>query len=149
MKTASLKSLNPEEKAAILDRLLSRHPELVEEAAKTAEETLSGVSAEEIAARLLSELTDLGFDELHGRAGNKSFGYVGPEEAAWEIFQETVQPYLDDLKRRLELSPKNGALAVCQGIILGLYRFENDQSTDLLEYAQEFPAMQPGWQLEC
>lgn len=43
------------------------------------------------------------YDDLNARAGRHEWGYVEPTEAAWEILEETVEPFREDMKRHLDL----------------------------------------------
>jgi hypothetical protein len=83
---------------------------------------------------------DVGLDELGSRAGKHSWGYVEPSEAAWELLEERVSPFIDDLKRQFELGLQAEALEMCKGIVLGLYRVRNEKGDDVLQWAPEFPA---------
>jgi hypothetical protein len=83
---------------------------------------------------------DVGLDELGSRAGKHSWGYTEPGEAAWELLEERVSPFIDDLKRQFELGLEVEALEMCKGIVLGLYRVRNEQGGDVLQWAPDFPA---------
>ncbi len=63
-----------------------------------------------------------------------------PAEAAWELLEEALQPFLHDLKRSIELGLESQAVEQCKGIVLGLYRSDQKASTDhVLEWATDFP----------
>jgi hypothetical protein len=79
-------------------------------------------------------------DELNNRAGyHPGRGYVDPAEAADEILDEALQPFLDDLARRGELGMTAAAVEVAVGILCGLYACRNAGSESLLEYAPDYP----------
>lgn len=62
-------------------------------------------------------------EDIWERAGSHADGsYVEPTEAAWEIVDEAVAPFLADLTRRTELDRRAEATAICQGMLLALYR---------------------------
>lgn len=61
-------------------------------------------------------------DNLNSRAGPSRWGYMEPSEAACEICDEAVESFQEDMKRRLKMGDRQGALAVCQGIVWGLYQ---------------------------
>jgi hypothetical protein len=50
-----------------------------------------------------TSVTGLDMDDLKGRAGKHSWGYVEPAEAAQELLQESIAGHLDDMERRLDL----------------------------------------------
>jgi hypothetical protein len=59
-------------------------------------------AAEKVADDVESTLRFVDVDELDGRAEYRSgIGYVHPVEAAAEILDELLQPYLDDLAEAL------------------------------------------------
>src|SRR5438128_4781362 len=91
-----LESLNPEEAAIVLRRLLAAHSELETEANVIAKSLLRENSFEKIAEDIYDSIQVLGHDELNGRAGRHEWGYVEPGDAALEILSETVAPFLDD-----------------------------------------------------
>jgi hypothetical protein len=45
------------------------------------------------------------YDGLNGRSGSHSWGYVEASEAAGELLEEAVEPFVNDMKRY----PRNGA----------------------------------------
>jgi hypothetical protein len=88
-----------------------------------------------------SALKWLDIDEFNSRAGYRpGFGYLDPAEAADEILDETLQPFLDDLQRRAGLGMGSAATEVAAGILLGLYNCREGSSEALLECAPEYAA---------
>jgi hypothetical protein len=66
---------------------------------------------------------------LNVRAGSHSWGYVEASEAAGELLQEAGEPFVNDMKRYLEMGLENQAWQFCQGIFAGLYRVRDDGKT--------------------
>jgi hypothetical protein len=135
-----LDRLSPDELAAVLRRLLEKRPALVEEAEKIAARIISLPSVDDIADKVFLAVTSLDMDDLHGRAGRHSWGYVEPSEAARELLEEAVQDVFDDMKRRRDLGFEAAAEAVCCGIIFGLSRVDDKKPKGLLKWAVDFPA---------
>jgi hypothetical protein len=106
------------------------------------------VKYEEIAAEIEDEIRALDYDDLNARAGRHEWGYVEPAEAAEEILQETVEPFLEDVKRHLELGLEAEALEVCKGVVLGCYRLSERQGGDVLGWAPDFAGETAGYALE-
>ncbi len=135
-----LAKMSPLEQASILRALLQKHPTLTPEAEALAMEMMSSPPFEDIAYDVFEAVTSLSMDDFDSRAGNHPWGYVDPTEAAWELLQESVQEFVDDMKRRLELGLTPAAEAICVGIVVGLYK-ANDESSDLLlGWAPDFAA---------
>ena len=66
-------------------------------------------------------------------------GYIEPTEAAWELLEEAVAPYLDEMRRRIELGLEAAAVAACQGIMLGLYRCQGQTTDKVIGWAEDSP----------
>lgn len=140
-----LASLSPGETARVLRRLLDRHPELEPEAAELAQALVSDVDADAIAEEVKSSLLAVDFGEMQARSGPHRGGYVDPSEAAWESLQEAVDPFLDDMLRRLELGLTEAAAAECMGIVLGLYELRDHEGDTVLAWAPDFPLEAAAW----
>jgi hypothetical protein len=143
-KGSVLERLKPEEAASVLRRLLAAHPELGAQAERIARSLLHEVTFEAVADEVEEAMRALGLEALNGRAGRHEWGYVEPAEAAWEILEEAVAPFLDDLRRQIELGLEAEALEICKGVVLGLYRVEHGKGGELAEWAPDFPAEAAG-----
>jgi hypothetical protein len=64
---------------------------------------------------------------------------VDPGEAAWEILVEIVKPFIDEMKRQIDLGLEANALETCKGTLLGLYRFAQS-GQGLVDWAPDYPA---------
>jgi hypothetical protein len=135
-----LKRLQPEERARVLSSLLERQPELVGKARQIARAVVKDVDLEGVAEEVewVLRLPDL--DDLQGRAGRTRWGYVDPADAACELLDEALAPFLDEMKRDIELGFEKAATSICAGIILGLYRCRGGGSDLALDWAPDFPA---------
>lgn len=141
---AVLDHLTPDEAADVLRRLLVAHPDLADEAGRTARSILGEVTFEEIANEVEEAVRAPDLDDLNARAGRHEWGYVEPTEAAWEILEEAVEPFVEDMKRRIGLGLESEALEICKGVVLGLYRMEHGKGGGILEWAPDFPAEAAG-----
>jgi hypothetical protein len=135
-----LERLEADEARAVLHRLLSAHPDLRTEAEQAARSLLGQVSFESVADDVEHALRSLDLDDLGERAGRHRGGYTSPTEAAWELLQEAVDPFLSDLKRQMELGLEREALEICKGILLGLYRIRDTRGDEFLGWVEDFPA---------
>jgi choline dehydrogenase-like flavoprotein len=59
-------------------------------------------------------------------------GYVEPNEAAFELLTQAVQPYLDDLKRRARAQSPQADTEIGLGLLLGLYACREVDDNDRL-----------------
>ena len=118
------------------------------EAEDAAKALLQDNHFEDIAEDVYDSVQVLGYDELNGRAGRHDWGYVEPGDAASEILSETVAPFLDDLKRRVDLGLEDEALEMCKGLVLGFYRLDHEGGGELLQWAPEFTVETAAYALE-
>jgi hypothetical protein len=138
---SALDALSAAEKAAVLDELLSARAELREPAEAYAARLMKWADRFAVADDVAGALRCLAIDELNTWAGYRpGFGYVNPSEAADEILDEALQPFLDDVQRRATLGMGPAATEVAAGILLGLYNCREGGSETLLEYAPDYPA---------
>jgi hypothetical protein len=147
-KGSVLERLKAEEAQDVLRRLLAAHPDLGAEAETIARSHLGEETFETIADEIEEAVCALDLDDLNGRAGRHEWGYVEPTEAAWEILEEAVEPFVADIKRRIELGLEADALEICKGVVLGLHRVEQGKGGDLAEWAPDFPAEAAGDAIE-
>jgi hypothetical protein len=124
----------------VLRALLERHPQLAAEAEQLAKSVVTDVDVDAIAEDVEQAVLDLDLDDLNARAGRTRGGYVEPTEAAWDLLEETLAPYLDDMRRRIELGLEAAAVAACQGIVLGLYRCQGQTTDKVIGWAEDSPA---------
>jgi hypothetical protein len=143
-----LDNLEASEATAVLREILTAHPELRPEAEAIARGVLGEVSFVPIAEEVEADILQLDYDDLNGRAGSHSWGYMEPSEAAEELLEEAIEPQVSELKRHLGLGLKKEALAICQGLVLGLYRVRSGAGGDVLGWAPDFPGEAAGDVLE-
>lgn len=139
-----LDNLKADEALDVLHRLLATHPNLKKEAESVARSILGEVNFEEIADEVQEAVSALDFDDLNARAGHHERGYVEPDEAAWEILEQAVEPFTADIQRRIELRLEADALEICKGTVLGLYRVGHSGGGPVAEWAPDFPAEAAG-----
>ena len=140
-----LERLDSEEAVALLHLLLDKHPELRPEVEEMAKNVISSKSIEDIAADVFSAVTEVDLEALHGRAGKHSWGYVEPSEAAWELLEEALDDWIDDMNRKVEADLLTAAQLACAGIVAGLYNTRNAKSDGVLDWAPDFPGEHAGY----
>jgi hypothetical protein len=134
-----LERLSPSEAQTVLHRLLTTHADFRVEVEQIARSLLAEVSFESVADEVEDAICAVDLDDLGGRAGRHHGGYTSPTEAAWELLDEAVEPFLSNMKRQMELGFEGEALEICKGILLGLYRVHDMKRDDFLGWAEDFP----------
>jgi hypothetical protein len=136
-----LDALTVDEKAAVLEHLLAARPELREPAEAYAASLMTDKDRCAVAGDVENALQGRDIEELNGRAGYQpGQGYVHPGEAADEILDEALEPFLDDLRRRAKLGLNSAAAELAAGILLGLYQCRDGEAETLLEYSPDYAA---------
>lgn len=133
---SSLDALTEAEQAVVLRELLRAHPALRQEAEKRARALLRGTTVEEVADGVSGALLSLPLEDLGARAGRvRGRGYVHETDAAWELVQEAVEPFLGDMRRRASVGQLDGAAVVTVGIVAGLHDVGEPEGATVLGYA--------------
>lgn len=136
----ALAALDAAEKGAVLDELLRVRAELQVVAEAIARRQLGDATEEAVAEEVAWHLKAIPMQELSSRSGPQPWGYVEPSEAAWEILEETVEPWLEDVARLAGLGLGEAAYATGVGVLVGLYQCRDDEDSDrLLSWALDFP----------
>jgi hypothetical protein len=134
-----VQSLSADEAAGVLKEMLDRDPGLTQKAYEIAVKVSGDVDADEIMDTVFSTLDWLDMDDLGGRAGKTQYGYVDPTEAAWQIFEEALDPFIDEMKRNLKRGLPAAAKAHCIGIVRGLLKYEKASSSDFSAWVEDAP----------
>lgn len=143
--TTALSVLSAAEKAIVLDELLTARPDLRELAETRAAQLMSTEDRATVAAAVADALLGLDIMELNGRAGHQpGRGYVHAVEAAAEILDEALEPFMRDLERRATLGMTSAATELAVGILLGLYECGDGGSETLLEHCPDFAVDRAG-----
>lgn len=148
-----IKNLSSDEAFLTLQKLFFENPDLEEIIQKTALKVVSNVDAEEIANDLYDELLSLDVDDLSNRSGSGRYGYVDPHEESWVMFEETIEPYISEMRKYHQRELPHAVKEYCIGIIEGLMMFDRANSeflewvSDVQEYipyvVEEYKKMQP------
>ena len=138
-KRSTLDRLKGDEAAALLRVLLERHPNLATEVEDLAASIIGDVSIEDVADAVEDDVRALDLEDLNSRAGSHAYGYVEPTQAAWDLVEEAVMPFIEEIKRGVEAGQQAAALNTCVGIVLGLYRLRHSQGDDFLGWATDAP----------
>ena len=131
--------LSPTDALAILKTLAASDEELARRIAELALAHLKGVEPEEVAAVLHESLEALEVEEVWDRAGETRHGYVEPGEAADQMIEEVLEPFLEELKKYQKLGLSIEARRLCMGLLAGLYRFEHVSISEFKNWAPDSP----------
>ena len=139
------------ERASVLAALVESDPSLRQQAEEVARQHLATVDIPAVTDTVTDALLQLGTEDLANRAGPRRHGYVEPTEAAWQLLQEVLEPWIDDLSRRAQLGLHRAAVDLGTALLHALDCAEErtDQTNGCLlrEWAPDFLA-EATWQVE-
>ena len=124
---------------AILCRLAKEDPKIAKRIEQIAMDYLSDVDIEDIASQVYLGLDSIKVEELWDRSGRTRTGYVEPDEMAFQMFEEALEPFLDEMKKYQNLSMFAEAKDYCIGILNGICRFEKDSTSEYKDWAVDAP----------
>jgi len=134
--TSVVAAATSHEKARVLEQLLAAHPELVEEAEGLVSALLLSATADATADEVADQLGSLGFEDLASRAGRiPGRGYIHETDAAWELLEEALEPFLADMRRHANLGFVESAASIASGAITGLGRLRRAPDGQLIAFA--------------
>lgn len=134
-----IKSLNVEEASQVLGILLDGNPDLTEKVYDVAVKIAGDIDADTIAEEVYSKLDALDVDDLYSRSGETKHGYVDPNEESWKMFEEALQPFINEMIKSQKRELPAIAKAYCIGIINGLFKFEEESHSDFKDLVEDEP----------
>ncbi|MAF76045.1 MAG: hypothetical protein CMF17_09370 [Idiomarinaceae bacterium] len=136
---AIINNLSPQEALTLLKNLAENDPQLAKRIAQMAHEHIREVDSQDVAADVYSDLDALQVEDVWDQAGSTRHGYVETQEVADEMIHNVLAPYTGDLERYKMLNMPQEALAVCMGILEGLYLFETESTNEFKDWAVDIP----------
>lgn len=82
---------------------------------------------------------------IRDRSGSKTDGYCSPEEMAVEMFEEALEPFLQEMNRLSDLKMLEEAKFYCMRIIKGIYEYEKDSRSEFKDWATDMSAESFGY----
>lgn len=148
--TSVLSACDDAERASVLAALVEHDPSLRQRAEEFARRHLATVEIPAVADTVTDALLQLGTEDLANRAGPRRHGYVEPNEAAWQLLEQVLDPWIDDLNRRAQLGLHGAAVdlgnALLHALVCAEERAEQTNDCLLREWAPDFPA-EATWQV--
>ena len=124
-----LDEISAEDALTILRLLAKEDPKLANRIEQIAIEYLSDVDIEDLASQVYFDLDSIEVEEVWDRSGRTRNGYVEPTEMAFQMFEDALDPFIEEMKKYQKLSMFAEAKEYCIGILKGICRFENETRT--------------------
>jgi hypothetical protein len=119
--------------------LLADDPALVKKAYAIAVEIVGEANVDEIADDVYDALDSLDIDDVYNSSGRTRDGYVDPTDRAWEMFEEALYPFVNEMKKNQQRGLPTEAKIHCIGMIKGLQRYEKESTSDVSEWVPDAP----------
>ena len=136
---AFLQSLSADEASHIFKTMLDDDPALVKKAYAIAVEMVSNVSVDDISDDVYHALDSLDIDDLYRSSGKTRHGYVDPTDRAGEMFEEALSSFIYDMEQNQKRGLPSTAKAYCIGIIKGLLRYKEGNSSEVSDWVPDAP----------
>jgi len=144
-----LTSCTASEKASVLTMLLDDDPTLVQRAEDVARRKLARVDVDTVSELIVGAILELDTEDLASRAGPRRHGYIEPTDAAWQLLEEVIEPWIEDIRRRARLglhqAATNLATAVTQALETAEERADRIDDCLLHQWAPDFPSETASW----
>jgi len=134
-----IKSLNQTEAEEVLSTLYNENPELEDKIYDIALKVVSQVDEDRVMNDVFYDLDMIDVDDLFSKSGRTSYGYVEPHDLSWEMFDDELQPFINEMKVYQERSLPIEAKIYCCGIIRGLQKYDKDSNSDFKDWAGDAP----------
>jgi len=133
-KAPSINDLRPFEQATVLATLAERDDVVGKAVREEIERQLATVDPESVACDVQFDFEFIDVDTIYARSGRHRDGYTAPEEATWQVLEETIEPYL----KRMQWYHGAGRDEACDtyalGVLRGLYDFHHDSEAEWKEH---------------
>lgn len=134
-----LNEITPDLAVDILKILCSNNQNILKEVQNIAINKISKIDINEIANDVYISLDSIDVHDLWERSGPKYDGYHDPGEMAFEMFDQALKEYLDELKQYQVLKLPNEEINYCIGILKGIYLFDTTSTSEFKDWAVDAP----------
>lgn len=138
-KKRGLDDVETEHACEILRRLAREDAKISKRIEELALECMMKVNPDDIAGSVFRDLDGLEVEDVWDNSGSTRDGYIEPCELAAEMFEEALEPYVNELRKCRKLSMDGEAKLHCMGILMGIYKFEKEATTEFADWVGDYP----------
>lgn len=124
--TPVIAACSDEEKAAVLDAVLSLHPQMAGDAGRLARAVLDGAGSDDIAEEVIDALRPL-----------VGLPAETPADETADLITTAVEPHLAAIDRRARAGLDESVATVALGVLRGLYHYRDAPACDTFDTAEE------------
>jgi len=134
-----LESLTDQQKTQLIHRLYERDEGMRQALLEEAGHVLTDIDLEELAEDVFFVLDLIDVETLWDNSGPGREGYVSPDDQALNMIEEELEPFVSQVWQYLQLDMPTEAKTYMQGILLGLYRFDRESTSEFRSWASDIP----------
>ena len=134
-----IRKLTAEQAFEVVLRLHRQGGKIREAVVTEAMSVLSEIDLDEIAEAVLFALDAIDVEDCWNRSGRSRHGYTSPDEAATELIEGELRPFLEQFDRYHDLDMADHEATYCMGVMLGCYRFEKESKSEFREWSVDIP----------
>lgn len=134
-----ISKLTPDQALLTVKRLALLGGKIRDSVLAEAMNVLNEVDVAETADEVLAVLGSIDVEDCWARSGSSRYGYTSPDEAAAQMIDEELRPFLDQAERYHDLGMFEQEEAQCKGVILGLYRYDRESKSDFRAWCEDIP----------
>jgi DNA phosphorothioation-dependent restriction protein DptG len=139
MKDDILNKISPSEALYILRSLAKSDKEIKNRIIEIAENLFRDIDLEEISEDVFFALDGIDVHDLWDSSGAKTNGYISPENRAFEMVEEQLKTYYQELFRLCKLNMSQEAMQYCMGVLKGIFRYVNESESEFKDWATDIP----------
>lgn len=143
-----LSKLTGEQAIDVLQRLAQEKGAIADAVLAEAKCVLAAVDVEEVADEVFEQLDMIDVQDCWDKSGRHRDGYTGPEEAAVQLVEEELHPFVDQVERYHELGMARQEQDYCMGVVLGTYRYEKESKSEFKDWCTDIPIECAGGMLD-
>ena len=142
---ALIDSLTANDALAVLAQLSRAGGKIGEAVNLAITEYLQAVDCDEIARDVLYALEAIAVEDVWDRSGRTRHGYTDPGQAAVDVFEEALEPFVAKMREYLKLEMYPQADEYCMGLLQGIYDFEHSSESGYKDWAVDVAGESFGW----
>lgn len=131
--------ISPNEALKILRQLAKSDKKLKAKIMELAQDLITEIDVEEVSGGVFFALDIIDVHDLWDQAGPSRDGYISSEDMAFEMVEETLEPFHEELKRLLDLKMYPEAKLYCMGLLKGLYLYQKESESEFKDWATDIP----------
>jgi choline dehydrogenase-like flavoprotein len=122
----------------ILSALVKKSASTAAAAARAADELFARIIPDEIGESLFQNLDNLEVEDCWDASGKqRGGGYLDPIDVAYDMMGDVVEDFISDMTKMHDMGKYDEELHTLEGILLGLQRFDEEATTQIIDYLQD------------